>query len=484
MIGPLNRDGGGQRAGEEIELFDVSEYPQADSDIAGQNRPLTSRPAWGSKKMGINRKDLHLLVRLGEENCVKRGGRVMEIGAQQLSNSFLRSGDLVRQAEAVYAAPRPYQMPAVSSSIIGEDGAELQPSDAPFARDFWMALGFEYAAIDVDGSPGSIALDLNFDDIPEPLQHTFDVITNLGTTEHVCNQLNAFKAIHDLAAPGAVMIHHLPTGGFPNHGLVNYNAKFFWHLARSNDYKWLYMDYYYYGSGLAYNVPNNILDAVKLYEPAPATSMPTPKTTDYAIQVALQKRTEMPFVPPLDVDTSASTGNEALERRYWTVFQPAKLEAMRGQASASPRPEGGDLSDKIRSAMNRRISSAVDEIRLAVAGFRSDSEQRVRHAIGDVVDRSEKAIRNAVSRTVSDSEEAIRNAVSRTVSDSEEAIRNAVSRTVSDSEQSVRDSMQMAVNAIQLPGRRYAAFVAASSAAATALLVLGCLIAGHALRWF
>jgi hypothetical protein len=32
---------------------------------------------------------------------------------------------------------------------------------------------------------------------------------NFGTTEHVANQLNAFKLIHDLAAKGCIMVHTL-----------------------------------------------------------------------------------------------------------------------------------------------------------------------------------------------------------------------------------------------------------------------------------
>jgi hypothetical protein len=37
------------------------------------------------------------------------------------------------------------------------------------------------------------------------------------------------------------MIHNVPTQGLFMHGLVNYNPKFFWMLARSNGYKWLHM---------------------------------------------------------------------------------------------------------------------------------------------------------------------------------------------------------------------------------------------------
>ena len=72
--------------------------------------------------------------------------------------------------------------------------------------------------------------------MPAEFVGRYDVVTNFGTTEHVANQLQSFKIIHDLAAAGALMLHVLPAGGTPNHGLVSYNPKFFWMLGRSNGY--------------------------------------------------------------------------------------------------------------------------------------------------------------------------------------------------------------------------------------------------------
>lgn len=349
--------------------------------------------------MGINGKDLQLLVRLAEEGYIRPGGKVVEIGAQQLSNSFLRSASLVRQAEDIFSAPRPFALPDPGAAMLGPGSVELLDSKAPFARDFWTSLGFDYAAIDVDGSPDSIPLDLNFDTAPTEFQGKYDLVTNLGTTEHICNQLNAFKVIHDLAAPGAIMIHHLPAGGALNHGLVNYNPKFFWYLARSNDYKWLYMDYY--GGDERYTIPANILENVGPYEPSGAKIMRERTTADYAIQVALQKVLDIPFVPPLDVETGGATNDSALERRYWTVFQPSILESIRRNGGAKTLvaqfadsrrdipPEGAelkqsrayaDISDEIRTALNDKISSASDEIRVAVARAVADSEEAIRNA--------------------------------------------------------------------------------------------------------
>ncbi len=321
--------------------------------------------------MGINRIDLELLIELRQQQHIPVNPFVVELGAQQLSNSFLRSGDLVQKAEAAFGAARPYALPAPGPSTISAEHVELLNSDAPFARDFWIALGFEYTAIDVDGSPGSIPLDLNYDQVPNALRNKFGLVTNLGTTEHICNQMNAFKIAHDLAAPGAVMIHHLPAGGMLNHGLVNYNPKFFWYLARSNDYKWLHMNFY--GSGDSYPIAANILDFTQSYAPEASEALRQREISDYAILVAFQKTLDIPFVAPIDVNTGARSSDIALNRRYWTVLQPSILDAAR--LSGRPREVGALLAADDAADKDESIRKTVDR---AIAG----SEERM-HTLVD-----------------------------------------------------------------------------------------------------
>jgi hypothetical protein len=280
--------------------------------------------------VGISRGDLEILIHLREQGHLPLNSYVAEIGAQQLSNSFLRSTDLIRKAAAAFGAVSSFSTSPPSHSTLSAEGRELQSSDAPFARDFWISLGFEYTAIDVDGSLGSIPLDLNFDTVPEGMLHKYGLVTNLGTTEHVCNQLNAFKIIHDLAAPGAVMIHHLPAGGMLDHGLINYTPKFFWYLARSNEYKWLYTSFR--GGKHHYPIPKYLLDFTESYDPASSKDLQSCEISDYALLVVLQKTLDIPFVAPLDVNTGTRTNNANLNRRYWTVLQPTVLESvLRGE---------------------------------------------------------------------------------------------------------------------------------------------------------
>jgi hypothetical protein len=330
------------------------------------------------------------------------------------------------------------------------------------------------------------------------------------------------------------MIHHLPAAGALNHGLVNYNPKFFWYLARSNGYKWLYMDYH--GGAEPYALPQNILETVSLYEPDAARFMGGRITVDYAIQVALQKTLDIPFVPPLDIEEDAATVETPMKERYWTVFEPRTLEAVRRgggaqalvahelgdqamenkEAAATGRPIFGpdrgkkDTSDEIRAALNLKISSASHEIRAAMARAFADSEESIRTAVDRKVSDSEEAIRDAFNRAISDSEEAVRTAIDRKVSESEEAIRQAFNRAVLDSEQKVHNAIGHSEQAIRIavtlasaelreamslasaelrgamvriPGRRFVSLIGAVSAVIAAILVAMMFAVSHLLHF-
>src|SRR5262249_14124317 len=149
--------------------------------------------------------------------------------------------------------------------------------------------------------------------------------TNFGTTEHIANQLNAFKVIHDLTAAKGLMIHQLPAQGCFNHGLFNYNFKFFWMLARSNGYHFVYAGY---DQGKPYPLPDNIGDFVRSVRGMLLTADPPYMTSDSAITVILQKTLDMEFVPPLDVPTDAHTDIEVLRQRYWSVFEHGVVARM------------------------------------------------------------------------------------------------------------------------------------------------------------
>jgi hypothetical protein len=209
--------------------------------------------------MGLRREFLEDLLTLRRLGALDKARRVIEIGSQQLADSFLAATDLLDRAYQIFGRPR---------IELGSPGGGDFASTAPPSMPFWTSIGFDYAAIDYDGHRHSIPLDLNTDRVPEKLRQRFDLVVNTGTTEHIANQAQAFRIIHDLTRIGGVMFHEVPAGSW-NHGLINYTPKFFLMLHKLNDYEQVYM--------------RERTDG------------------DMFIRVALRKRLNREFATPLDV---------------------------------------------------------------------------------------------------------------------------------------------------------------------------------------
>jgi hypothetical protein len=88
--------------------------------------------------------------------------------------------------------------------------------------------------IDLHGTAEALRLNLNE---PIDLGRAFDLILNLGTTEHVFNIYQAFKTIHDHVSPGGLMIHGLPFTGWIDHGFYNFQPTFYFDIAAANRYQ-------------------------------------------------------------------------------------------------------------------------------------------------------------------------------------------------------------------------------------------------------
>lgn len=99
----------------------------------------------------------------------------------------------------------------------------------------------EYKAIDLHGTADSFKFDLN-SEYNETTK--YDLITNIGTSEHIFNQLAVFKTIHNLVKKDGIIIHQLPGQGYYDHGFFNYHPTFFFDLALANNYTmggfWMY----------------------------------------------------------------------------------------------------------------------------------------------------------------------------------------------------------------------------------------------------
>jgi SAM-dependent methyltransferase len=97
---------------------------------------------------------------------------------------------------------------------------------AVFAPDF-------YVATELGMIPRRLCVDLNE---TSSFGRTFDYVINNGTTEHVFDQANVYRLIHDATRPGGVMIHWLASQGWCNHGMFHVQPGFFFDLAGANGY--------------------------------------------------------------------------------------------------------------------------------------------------------------------------------------------------------------------------------------------------------
>lgn len=104
------------------------------------------------------------------------------------------------------------------------------------ARFFYRIMFGEhlYRAVDLHGTSLAEQYDLN---LPLPIADQFDVVTNIGTGEHVFNQYQVYKSLHERTRPGGIMIHALPNQGGYDHGFYNYHPTFVFDLSQANRYR-------------------------------------------------------------------------------------------------------------------------------------------------------------------------------------------------------------------------------------------------------
>jgi hypothetical protein len=175
--------------------------------------------------MGLGPQVLALYQQLKGLGAFEGISSVMELGAQ---NVWCPRAELVKNLFRAFDKPPPAQ-----------DMLDRFANWKGSAKELYTALGFDFHCIDVDPQFDSIRLDLNFDECPPEHVGKYDFVTNHGTSEHLLNQQNFFKVVHDLTKPGGLMLHAVPFTAHIEHGFFNYQPNFFEALARYNSYKLL-----------------------------------------------------------------------------------------------------------------------------------------------------------------------------------------------------------------------------------------------------
>jgi hypothetical protein len=230
--------------------------------------------------------DLSYLLRLKQNMSLEDLTCVCDIGASQLY--------LVDQENYLELFMNRFKKRSASQLLSKNDLKKL--ANLGHAKKMWEHMGYDYICVDTSNEVETLGLDLNFDDVPERKRECSELVLNMGTTEHVANQIQAFKVIHDITAVGGLMYHNLPFQGYQTHGLVNYTPKFFWMLCRSNEYEFL--DFSIQASKNTESIHPDILLSIE--QTKNKWENFNFKTTTSGMRVLLRKKNSNGFVPPFD----------------------------------------------------------------------------------------------------------------------------------------------------------------------------------------
>lgn len=96
---------------------------------------------------------------------------------------------------------------------------------------FFESFGYRHVSVDINGKDGALKLDLR-----EPLNlGTFDMVTNIGTSEHVSEQEPCWRNIAEAMHVGSVLVSHTPLPGhWWWHGEYYPTASWYREFARLN----------------------------------------------------------------------------------------------------------------------------------------------------------------------------------------------------------------------------------------------------------
>ena len=253
--------------------------------------------------MGVN--DLTYLLNLKKNKSLDDLSCVCDIGATQL---YLENS--IDCLQLFINKFNKYQTPFNLSRTDLQELANLG-----HAKKMWELMGYDYMCIDTSSETDTLKLDLNFDEVPIDRRACAQLVMNMGTTEHVANQIQAFKIIHDITATGGLMYHNLPFQGYQTHGLVNYTPKFFWMLCRSNNYEFL--DFSVQASDKNESLHPDILLSIQQTQNKWENNHF--QTTTSGMRILLRKNTEKTFVPPFDGHVEGVLNG--IPQRYYEIFK-------------------------------------------------------------------------------------------------------------------------------------------------------------------
>ena len=161
---------------------------------------------------------------------------VLDIGSSNLYSAskdeilqFLSSRGITKTTQLSSFAER-----LATDSLYDHGGSS---KNSAFVGELFEKAGFKYDAIDIADGYKTTILDLNHESAPTDFVGAYDLVLNFGTTEHLLNQYNAFKVIHDATKVGGYIVNQLPSVGFSDHGYFTYTPRCMFDMAGYNNYE-------------------------------------------------------------------------------------------------------------------------------------------------------------------------------------------------------------------------------------------------------
>jgi hypothetical protein len=311
--------------------------------------------------MGLGPPVIELYRQLKLAGALDKVENVMELGSQDF---WCPKPNLVRGLFSAFGRGEP------AAELLATSNASQKP-----AKLLYEALGIKYHCIDVDGRTGTLVLDMNFDTTPDDHKNAYDLVTNHGTSEHILNQYNVFKMMHELAKPGAVFIHAVPFTVHLEHGFFNYQPNFFEALARYNSYEtlgiWIGPDWQ-----IASFIP---------WDPALLDYLALSSKTTHLLVVAQRKMYDREFCVPFQEIYEPMVPDE-VRARYSMVVDGEILDSRRVKYLTKDRVLADHYNveimgrDNVIASLNGQVNGLRHE--LAVAKYqldkaRYDAPQRV-----------------------------------------------------------------------------------------------------------
>lgn len=272
--------------------------------------------------MGIFIGEIEKLEKNGILN--KKGLSILDIGSSNLY------GAEPQQVKAFVARYNNDQLEDIESfsSRLAEGSAYSQETggiNGAFAGELFEKAGMEYVSFDIADGYKTELIDLNNAKLPARFRNHFDLVLNFGTTEHLLNQFNAFKLIHEATKPGGYIIHSLPAVGFVDHGYITYTGRFFFDLAGYNEYE--VVDFRFQYSPVAGNIYQSLRNYKSYFPVLEETlariendemysSLNEFQIPDVAIYIVYRKVKDIPYRGTLESSTSVGKIGKHILSRY------------------------------------------------------------------------------------------------------------------------------------------------------------------------